>query len=71
MQNCLSAARDAVCQFNALRIREVANVGLKRTGIVAICIGEPDLAAPKFIRQAAGEARLTAGVEHSSKALGS
>ena len=55
-----SVARDAVRNLRASSIREVANAGMGRDGILAFWFGEPDEVTPEFIRRAASDA-LAAG----------
>ena len=54
------AARIAVQDLGASRIREVANVGLGRNDVLPFWFGEPDQVTPEFIRAAAKSA-LDAG----------
>jgi aspartate/methionine/tyrosine aminotransferase len=53
-------ARDAVRELRASSIREVANAGMGREGVLAFWFGEPDEVTPEFIRRAAADA-LAAG----------
>lgn len=53
-------ARAAVQNLRASCIREVANAGMGRSGILPFWFGEPDEVTPAFIRQAATDA-LDAG----------
>ena len=46
-------ARDAVQRLRASPIREVANVGMGREGVLPFWFGEPDEVTPQFIRDAA------------------
>lgn len=55
-----SFARDAVRDLRASSIREVANAGMGRDGVLAFWFGEPDEVTPEFIRRAASDA-LAAG----------
>ena len=55
-----AVARDAIRSLRASSIREVANAGMGRTGILPFWFGEPDEVTPEFIRQAASDA-LTRG----------
>ena len=50
------AARDAVRDLRASRIREVANVGMGRADVLPFWFGEPDEVTPEFIRRAAVDA---------------
>ena len=56
MHSSSPAARVAVQQLRASKIREVANAGLGRKDIAAFWFGEPDEVTPDFIRQAAIDA---------------
>src|SRR5690348_527901 len=47
------AARAAIRSLGASKIRELYNEGLGRKDLAAFWVGEPDEAAPQFIRQAA------------------
>jgi aspartate/methionine/tyrosine aminotransferase len=53
-------ARSVAHDLVASRIREVANAGIGRSGVLPFWFGEPDEATPQFIRDAAKEA-LDAG----------
>ncbi len=53
-------ARAAVQDLGASRIREVANEGFGRAGVLPFWFGEPDQVTPEFIRNAA-KAALDAG----------
>lgn len=55
-----AAARAAIQNLRASSIREVANAGMGRSGILPFWFGEPDEVTPEFIRQAAIDA-LNAG----------
>src|SRR5437016_3927369 len=55
-----SVARDAIRGLRASAIREVANAGMGREGLLAFWFGEPDEVTPEFIRRAANDA-LAAG----------
>ncbi len=54
------AARPAVRELTASRIRELFNAGVGRKDIVAFWVGEPDEPTPEFIRRA-GIASIEAG----------
>jgi aspartate/methionine/tyrosine aminotransferase len=54
------ATRSAIQQLRASSIREVANAGMGRPGVLAFWFGEPDEVTPDFIRQAGIDA-LAAG----------
>ncbi|RZI43984.1 pyridoxal phosphate-dependent aminotransferase [Herbaspirillum sp. HC18] len=54
------AARAAVQELGASRIREVANAGIGLEGVLPFWFGEPDQETPAFIREAAKQA-LDAG----------
>jgi len=56
----LPAARAAVQDLGASRIREVANAGIGLEGVLPFWFGEPDEETPAFIREAAKQA-LDAG----------
>ncbi|MEP7083431.1 MAG: pyridoxal phosphate-dependent aminotransferase, partial [Betaproteobacteria bacterium] len=45
-------ARTAIRNLRASPIREVANAGMGRSGILRFWFGEPDEVTPAFIRQA-------------------
>ena len=62
-------ARDAVQRLRASPIREVANVGMAREGVLAFWFGEPDEVTPAFIRDAA-TAALNAGETFYTQNLG-
>ena len=51
-----SVARDVVRELRASSIREVANAGMGRDGVLAFWFGEPDEVTPEFIRRAASDA---------------
>jgi aspartate aminotransferase len=51
-------ARPGVLALRASKIREVANAGFGRPGVLPFWFGESDLPTPDFIRQAAAEAVL-------------
>ena len=53
-------ARDAIRALGASKIREVANAGMGRAGVLPFWFGEPDEVTPEFIRRAA-VAALDAG----------
>ena len=46
-------ARDAIRALGASKIREVANAGMGRAGVLPFWFGEPDEVTPGFIRRAA------------------
>src|SRR5688572_8070546 len=60
MDSPLIATRPAVQRLRASSIREVANAGMGRPGVLAFWFGEPDEVTPDFIRQAGIDA-LNAG----------
>ena len=62
-------ARDAVQRLRASPIREVANVGMGRAGVLPFWFGEPDEVTPQFIRDAANAA-LNAGETFYTQNLG-
>jgi aspartate/methionine/tyrosine aminotransferase len=56
MQAFPLTARSGVQALRSSKIREVANAGMGRQGVVAFWFGEPDEVTPGFIRQAALDA---------------
>jgi aspartate/methionine/tyrosine aminotransferase len=52
MDSPLIATRPAIQELRASSIREVANAGMGRPGVLAFWFGEPDEVTPDFIRQA-------------------
>ena len=60
------APREAVLRLQASRIREVANSGIGRTDVLPFWFGEPDLATPQFIRDAAVAALAAGDVFYTS-----
>ena len=62
-------ARDAVRALSQSKIREVANVGMGREGVLPFWFGEPDEVTPAFIREAA-IASLDAGETFYNQNLG-
>lgn len=52
--------RDAILNLPASRIREVARLGMGRSGVIPLWFGEPDVPTPQFICDAAA-AGLAAG----------
>jgi aspartate/methionine/tyrosine aminotransferase len=60
MLNYPPHARPVIHALGASRIREVANAGIGRDGVLPFWFGEPDEATPQFIRDAA-KAGLDAG----------
>jgi aspartate/methionine/tyrosine aminotransferase len=48
-----ATARAAILALRASSIREVANAGMGKSGVLAFWFGEPDEVTPAFIRQAA------------------
>lgn len=64
-----TAARPAVRALAASKIREVANAGMGRPGLLAFWFGEPDTVTPAAIR-AAGIASLEAGETYYAQNLG-
>jgi aspartate/methionine/tyrosine aminotransferase len=67
--NNLPMARDAVRALSQSKIREVANVGMGREGVLPFWFGEPDEVTPAFIREAA-IASLNAGETFYNQNLG-
>lgn len=61
--------RDAVRNLAASRIREVANAGMGRDGVLPFWFGEPDTVTPEAVR-AAAMASLQAGETFYSQNLG-
>jgi aspartate/methionine/tyrosine aminotransferase len=55
-----AVTRDAIHSLRASSIREVANAGMGRAGVLAFWFGEPDEVTPDFIREAGIES-LNAG----------
>ena len=55
-----AVTRDAIQSLRASSIREVANAGMGRAGVLAFWFGEPDEVTPDFIREAGIES-LNAG----------
>lgn len=62
-------ARDAVRALSQSKIREVANAGMGREGVLPFWFGEPDEVTPAFIREAA-VASLNAGETFYNQNLG-
>ena len=62
-------ARDAVRALSQSKIREVANAGMGREGVLPFWFGEPDEVTPAFIREAA-IASLNAGETFYNQNLG-
>jgi len=62
-------ARDAVRALSQSKIREVANAGMGREGVLPFWFGEPDEVTPAFIR-AAAVASLDAGETFYNQNLG-
>ena len=58
--------REAVLRLQASRIREVANSGIGRADVLPFWFGEPDLATPQFIRDAAVAALADGDVFYTS-----
>lgn len=67
--NNLPMARDAVRALSQSKIREVANAGMGREGVLPFWFGEPDEVTPAFIR-AAAVASLDAGETFYNQNLG-
>ncbi len=67
--NNLPMARDAVRALSQSKIREVANAGMGREGVLPFWFGEPDEVTPAFIREAA-IASLNAGETFYNQNLG-
>lgn len=67
--NNLPMARDAVRALSQSKIREVANAGMGRAGVLPFWFGEPDEVTPAFIREAA-IASLNAGETFYNQNLG-
>jgi aspartate/methionine/tyrosine aminotransferase len=67
--NNLPIARDAVRALSQSKIREVANAGMGRAGVLPFWFGEPDEVTPAFIREAA-IASLNAGETFYNQNLG-
>ena len=67
--NKLPLARDAVRALSQSKIREVANAGMGREGVLPFWFGEPDEVTPAFIRSAA-VASLDAGETFYNQNLG-
>ena len=63
------AARDAIRQLRASRIREVANAGFGVPDVLPFWFGESDRVTPDFIREAANEA-LSRGATFYTHNLG-
>lgn len=64
-----TAARPAVRALAASKIREVANAGMGRPGLLAFWFGEPDTVTPATLREA-GVASIQAGETFYSQNLG-
>ena len=64
-----AVARPEVLALRASQIREIANAGMERPGILVFWVGESDQPTPQFIRQAAADA-LTEGKTYYTHNLG-
>lgn len=64
-----ATARPAVQALAASRVREVANAGMGRAGLLAFWFGEPDTVTPAFVR-AAASASLADGETFYAQNLG-
>ena len=64
-----TAGRATLCDIEESKIREVANVGMGMTDLLAFWFGEPDQVTPDFIRDAAKRA-LDSGATFYTQNLG-
>ena len=64
-----TAGRSALACIEESKIREVANVGMGMTDLLAFWFGEPDQVTPDFIREAAKQA-LDSGATFYTQNLG-